>query len=375
MIVMKGKFNVAKIMIDEIDESTRTQIQTFLNHPAFADTNIAIMPDCHAGKGAVVGFTMKLNDYIIPNIVGVDIGCGMLSARFDVASVDLQAFDRFIKQNIPAGFNIHKDTDIPISQFSRSLANYCETIGMDLGKAIHSIGTLGGGNHFIELGTDNAGKYRVTIHSGSRNFGLRIANYFQAIAKANLQKYFLGDTYKDLEFLLMDSDEGRAYLEAVRFASEYASANRKAMLDIISKFFPIGPQDIIESVHNFIGGDNIVRKGATPAAYGQMVLIPFNMKDGIAICRGKGSPAYNYSAPHGAGRILSRTQAKAQLNTQSFQKEMKDAGVYTTTANDSTLDEAPSAYKDKDIILQNIKDTVEVVDFIKPIYNFKAGGD
>jgi len=373
MITMRGKYNSANVMIDEIDDATKEQIQGFLNHPAFANTYIAIMPDCHAGKGAVVGFTMKLNDYIIPNIVGVDIGCGMLSARFDVSSIDLASFDRFIKQNIPAGFNIHKNQIELSNLFEVGIHSLTEKIGMDFEKALRSVGTLGGGNHFIELGTDNSGKYRVTIHSGSRNFGLRVANYFQAIAKENLQKYFLGDTYKDLEFLLMDSDEGRAYLNAVRFASEYASKNRRVMMEIISRFFGVEALDIIESVHNFIGEDNIIRKGATPARDGEKVLIPFNMKDGIAVCVGKGSQKYNYSAPHGAGRILSRKKAKAQLNVESFQKEMKDAGIYTTTANASTLDEAPSAYKDKDIILANISETVDVVDFIKPIYNFKAG--
>lgn len=374
MITMQGKFNTANIMIDEIDESTRSQIQGFLNHPAFANSYIAIMPDCHAGKGAVVGFTMKLNDYIIPNIVGVDIGCGMLSARFPVESFDLAAFDRFIKEKIPAGFNIRKVAEFIPEAFAERLKGYCELLGMEYKKAACSIGSLGGGNHFIEAGRDSRGMVRITIHSGSRNFGLRIANYFQEIAKANLKKYFLSDTYKDLEFLLIDSKEGRAYLEAVRFASEYASMSRRIMMCEIEKFFGVKPEDVIESVHNFIGEDGIIRKGATPARAGEMVLIPFNMKDGIAICRGKGCAKYNYSAPHGAGRILSRTKAKAQLDVKSFVKEMSDAGVFTTTANADTLDEAPSAYKDKDIILRNIAEAVDVVEFIKPIYNFKAGG-
>jgi len=203
---------------------------------------------------------------------------------------------------------------------------------------------------------------------------LRIANHFQELAKKNLKKYFLQDTYKDTEFLLTNEPDGQTYLKAVRYGAEYAELNRRTMLNIISRFFNSEPQDVIESVHNFIGRDNIIRKGATPANKDQMVIIPLNMKDGIAICRGKGSQKYNFSAPHGAGRILSRTKAKAQLNVESFKKEMSDAGVYTTTATKDTLDEAPGAYKDKDIILQNIAETVDVIEMIKPIYNFKAGG-
>ena len=375
---------MANVMIDEIDEATKKQIQGFLNNPAFANTYISIMPDCHAGKGAVVGFTMKLNDYIIPNIVGVDIGCGMLSGRFDPKYVDLEAFDRFIKQNIPAGFNIHKkplwneryeEENTTGHDFAQNISEYCSSIGMDHNKILCSLGTLGGGNHFIELGTVVGGGYRVTIHSGSRNFGMRIANYFQDKAKAGMKKYFMEDSFKDLEFLPLDSKDGQDYLRAVKFASYYASLNRRLMLEKISEFFGATPSDVIESVHNFIGDDGIIRKGATPAHKDEMVIIPFNMRDGIALCRGKGSDKYNQSAPHGAGRILSRTKAKAQLDVATFQKQMADANVYTTTANKDTLDESPDAYKDKDVILKNIAETVDVVDFIVPVYNFKAGGD
>ncbi len=379
MITMQGKYNSANIMIDDIDETTKNQIQGFLNHPALGSTYIAIMPDCHAGKGAVVGFTMKMNDYIIPNLLGVDLGCGMLSARFDTESIDLERFDEFIKQNIPSGFNIHRTTIFKDDEFYtyylRHIIEWCNRINIDNDKVFRSIGTLGGGNHFIECGLDSNSKIRVTIHSGSRNFGLRIANYYQDTAKKNLKKYFIQDTYKDLEFLLTNEPDGQEYIKAARFGAEYASLNRLTMLRIISRFFNSTPLDVIESVHNFLDRDGIIRKGATPANKDQMVIIPFNMKDGLAICRGKGSQKYNFSAPHGAGRILSRTKAKAQLNVAAFKKEMVDAGIYTTTATKDTLDEAPGAYKDKDIILQNITETVDIVEMIKPIYNFKAGGD
>jgi tRNA-splicing ligase RtcB len=372
LLTLNGQYNSANVMIDEIDDTTREQVQTLLDHPAFADTYIAIMPDCHAGKGAVIGFTMNLNEYIIPNIVGVDLGCGVLAARFEVQEVDLVAFDLFIKKNIPAGFTIHKKAKV---EADPALRYWTNVIGMDYGKALRSIGTLGGGNHFIEVGKDSKGKIWVTIHSGSRNFGLRIANYFQRKARKNLERNSPGKQYRDLEFLLVDSEDGQDYLNAARFAQSYAAFNRATMLKEIAGFFGTDPVEIIESVHNFIGDDNIIRKGATPARKGERVIIPFNMRDGLAFCTGKGSAKYNYSAPHGAGRILSRTKAKQMLSVDDFTKGIKKAGVFTTTATKETLDEAPDAYKDKELIIENITETVEINDFVKPIYNFKAHGD
>lgn len=372
MIILKGQYNSAQIMIDEIDDTTRQQIQRMLDHPAFAKTYIAIMPDCHAGKGAVIGFTMKLNEYIIPNIVGVDIGCGVLAARFTVDDLDLPAFDKFIKKNIPAGFSIHLKAKVGDDP---TLRHWTKVIGMDYGKALRSIGTLGGGNHFIEVGKDSRGNTWVTIHTGSRNFGLRVANHFQRKARQTMAKYATGKQEKDLEFLLVDSQDGQDYLNAARFAQSYAALNRRTILAEIARFFGHEPVETIESVHNFIGDDDIIRKGATPARQGERVIIPFNMRDGLALCTGKGSAKYNFSAPHGAGRILSRTKAKQVLSVDDFAQGMKKAGIYTTTANRETLDEAPDAYKDKELIIQNISETVEINDFVKPIYNFKAVGD
>jgi len=371
MITMRGKYNTANVMIDEIDATTKDQIQGFLNHPAFGNTYIAIMPDCHAGKGAVVGFTMKLNNYIIPNIVGVDIGCGMLAANFGNVSVDAEALDAFVKANVPAGFNLHNN---PVCEPSDEVKSLAARIGADVDKVARAVGTLGGGNHFIEAGRDSCGNVWVTIHSGSRNLGLRVANYHQGIAKDELAKYFIRDTCKDLEFLLVNSDAGADYLEDVSIAQNYASLNRQQMMRAISGF--IGkPVSKIESVHNFIGEDGIIRKGATSARYGERVLIPFNMRDGIAICTGLGSSKYNCSAPHGAGRIMSRTQAKKTIDPSHFADDMRAAGVYTTTANASTIDEAPEVYKPMDSILENINETVTVDDMIRPFYSFKAGGD
>ncbi len=378
MITKKGKYNTANIMIDSIDDATDKQIQDFLNHPAFANSYIAIMPDTHAGKGAVIGFTMKMNDYLIPNVIGVDIGCGMLSAKFDLSNIDLKKFDLFIKENIPSGFHIHTDNRHFNQTLSRDLVDIydvCHKIGIDENKVIKSIGTLGGGNHFIEAGIDSKGFIWVTIHSGSRNFGLRVANYHQNKAKEILKQYFSPYVGTGLEFLVVGTPEYNDYLSDLKIAQQYAALNRWYILREIINFFGNEPIKQISSVHNFIDEDNIIRKGATPAHEGEDVIIPFNMRDGIAICKGKGNPKYNYSAPHGAGRILSRVKAKEQLSVENFKKQMSDAGVYTSTATAETLDEAPDAYKDMNVILENIKETVDVVEMVKPIYNFKAGSD
>ena len=368
MMTIKGEFNFANVMIDVLDDSTRSQIQNFVNNPSFKGTYIAIMPDCHAGAGSCIGFTMAMNDRIIPDVVGVDIGCGMLSRKFDVDNINLEAFDAFIKENIPSGFAINDK----VWKGTPFFAETVKKIGMDEGRAFRSIGTLGGGNHFIEAGFGSDGKIWVTIHTGSRNFGLQIAKYHGEKAKKLCSIY--GSDCRGIPFLVVDTKEGKDYISDQLVGVEYAKQNRIEIMKKIEKF--IGdPIDSIESIHNFISSDGMIRKGATPAHEGERVIIPFNMRDGLALCVGKGNKKYNCSAPHGAGRILSRSKAKEQLDVDLFKEEMKQAGVYTTTADSSTLDESPDAYKDKNIILDNIKDTVIVVEMVKPIYNFKAGGE
>ena len=379
MFTIQGKYNVASIMIDSIDETTYAQVLSFLNHPAFAENHIAIMPDCHAGKGAVIGFTMPITDYVIPNVIGVDIGCGMLTWQLNVKASDisLKDLDTYIHERIPSGFSVRSKA-LPISSLTHHvIETTCSSIGIDSDRAFKSIGTLGGGNHFIEVGEYQDNLY-ITIHSGSRNFGKCIADFYQKKAVEDSKSYFVdmvGAGQKGLEALHVNSINGIAYLKATAIAQEYARLNRAFMMRDIVDYLNCQVVDTVESVHNFISADNIIRKGATSAQLGQRVIIPFNMRDGIALCVGKGNSDYNCSAPHGAGRILSRSKAKEQLSVDTFKNQMVTAGVYTTTAGKSTLDEAPDAYKDMNVILDNIKDTVEVQALIKPIYNFKAGGD
>lgn len=359
MITMQGRFNVAKVMIDNIDETTREQIQSFVDHPNMAEGQIVVMPDCHAGKGAVVGFTMPIGSIVIPNIIGVDIGCGMLmNVVKDFEDFDLQQLDEFIKAKIPAGFSSNETLE-DHGYLSTEVRESCARLGLDADKALRAVGSLGGGNHFIEAGKNLKGEICLTIHSGSRNFGKCVADFYQKKAgKA------------DLDGLSMETDDASDYLHDMAVAQRFASRSRKVMMKRITDFFEMDILEEIESIHNFIGEDDMIRKGATSAKLGEKLIIPFNMRDGLALCVGKGNPEWNYSAPHGAGRILSRTQAKKQLSVDEFKGQM--SGVYTTTANVDTLDEAPGAYKDMDVILSNIRDTVDVIDMIRPIYNFKA---
>jgi tRNA-splicing ligase RtcB len=359
MITINGKYNHANVMIDAIDETTREQIQSFADHPNMAEGNIVVMPDCHAGKGAVVGFTMPLSSIVIPNIIGVDIGCGMLmNVVEDFEDFNLEQLDEFIKAHIPAGFNsnqVLEDHGYLITEVTET----CNRLGLDAEKALKAVGSLGGGNHFIEAGTDSQGKICLTIHSGSRNFGKCVADYYQKLAGPN-----------DLDGLSMDDGNAHDYLHDMAVAQRFASRSRKVMMKRITDFFDMTILEEIESVHNFIGEDDMIRKGATSAKLGEKLIVPFNMRDGLALCVGKGNPYWNYSAPHGAGRILSRSQAKKRLSVDKFHDQM--TGIYTTTANIDTLDESPDAYKDMNTILGAIGDTVDVIDMIKPIYNLKA---
>lgn len=373
MQIIEGTYNKASVMIDSIDSKTEKQIKTFLNHKAFEGTNIAIMPDCHAGKGAVIGFTMNIDKYIIPNIVGVDIGCGILSARLNIKNPDLAELDNFIKKNIPHGKGVHRNIKIDNKEFEEEIIEESKKVHMDEDRALKSIGTLGGGNHFIELGKDSQGRLWLTVHSGSRNLGLQIAVFHQKKAHQLLdEQKLLTPEDKNLEYLFTESDQGKAYLRATYFAQKYAKENRKKMIELISQFLHAEIEETIESVHNFIGEDGIIRKGATSAGLNERLIIPFNMRDGFAFCVGKGNNDYNQSAPHGAGRIMSRSKAFNELSLKDFQREMKSAGIFTTTATKNTLDEAPAAYKNKNLILKHIKPTADVKDFVKPIYNFKA---
>lgn len=394
MIELKGKYNTAIVFTDNVEETAVGQIIELCNQEFVKDLNIKIMPDTHAGAGCTIGTTMTIKDKIVPNLVGVDIGCGMHVAIIDKhkSDVDFQKLDNVIRRYVPSGHAIRS------SEHSLSkLVNYSAIKApINLNRAKLSVGTLGGGNHFIELNEDESGFVYIVIHSGSRNLGKQIAEHYQAVAfneitnqKDERQKIIDELKSKGQQHLIQKALQGvkpvkikkeLAYLEGQSFddymsdmaiAQEYADLNRKAMMQEIVINMGWNIIDNFTSVHNYIDMKcMIMRKGAISARDGERVIIPLNMRDGSIIGYGKGNPDWNYSGPHGAGRVMSRSKAKQKLNLEDFESTMKN--VWTSSVNESTLDEAPMVYKPMNEILENIEDTVEVTQVIRPLYNFKA---
>lgn len=359
------------------------------------------MPDVHAGAGCTIGTTMTINDKIVPNLVGVDIGCGMETILLEEKSVDLEKFDKFIYDNIPSGMNIRKhphkySLDVEIDEL-KCLDN------INLNRALKSIGTLGGGNHFIEIDRDDSGNLYIVIHSGSRHLGKEVAEYYQEEAYKQLNhcsKKMLEKVINDLKTsgrqteiqntidkmkkqVLTDIQKSLAYVSGYLFddyihdmkiVQKYAVLNRKAMAYELINGLGLTVKEEFTTIHNYIDTESmILRKGAVSAKKGEKLLIPINMRDGSLICIGKGNEDWNCSAPHGAGRLFSRNQAKKNFTVDEFKTSMD--GIYTTSINENTLDECPMAYKTMDDIVNNISPTADIVKIIKPIYNFKAGED
>lgn len=392
-----------KIYTDIIEQEALDQINTLLEQPAFQNCKVRIMPDVHSGKGCVIGFTADLGDKVIPNIVGVDIGCGMLTVKLDADAIDFDRLDAVIREFVPNGRDIHAEqqTDFP------GLQNlYCFSHLKDTNRILCSIGTLGSGNHFIEVDRGQDGALYLVIHTGSRNLGKQVAEYYQDLAyrltayneaehdaerKALIAEYKklgrvreLPDALKKLKadavekaasvdrnLCYLEGEEREHYLHDMKICQEYAKLNRKIIADTILEKMGISEVSRFETVHNYINHDsNIVRKGAISAQKDELLLIPISMKDGCILGRGKGNSDWNCSAPHGSGRLMSRSEAKKKLNVADFAKEM--AGIYTTCVSEETLDEAPMAYKSLESIVDNIADTVDIIEILKPVYNFKA---
>ena len=366
MIELQGKYNTAKVFTDNAEPSAIQQIEHLLDQEFIAGSKIRIMPDVHAGMGCTIGTTMTITDKVVPNLVGVDIGCGMETALIKGKRVDLVQLDKAIHQYIPAGFNIRKEAhhygdgiDLTALRCARHV---------DIERALLSIGTLGGGNHFIELGSDDEGQLYLIVHSGSRNLGKQVCDWYQKLAADTLGRKGKG---MDRVLAYLEGDNLDDYLHDMAIIQEYADLNRKAIVRELEKRVKLKVADQFSTIHNYIDlGTKILRKGAVSAQKGERLLVPMNMRDGSLICIGKGNEDWNYSAPHGAGRIMSRTEAKASITLSQFQKAMK--GIYSSTINQSTLDEAPFAYQSMEVIISNIGDTAEIVKTIKPLYNFKA---
>ena len=375
---IQGAATAIDVYADSVEETALQQLHHIASCPAFNDSKIVIMPDVHAGKGAVIGFTATISDKVSPNVVGVDIGCGVLGCNIGTQRPDFAKLDRFIRDKIPSGHNVHTKCGYGNTIFEDDMAICTREVARDMNKFDSvdyydkSIGTLGGGNHFIEVGySSKTGDYWVIIHSGSRKFGNDIGNYYWKLAKEQ-GNYSQGN--KSLAWLVgKDREE---YLHAAKIAQRYAQINRRAMAETLLHYLGYDARYVerYESVHNYIDfttkNSLIVRKGAISAMRGERVIIPLNMAEGCIIGVGKGNADWNLSAPHGAGRTMSRSGAKKTLRIEDFEESMKD--VWSSCVCAKTLDEAPQAYKPSKGILDALPQTVEITDILKSVYNFKS---
>lgn len=366
MIEVRGEYGRAIVYTDSLEKSAEGQIKAFCNQPFSADSKIRIMPDVHAGKGCTIGTTMTITDKVVPNIVGVDIGCGMLVVKLKEKRIDLPKLDSFIKENIPHGRDVRQR---PHRSHGRlDLYNLKCVKKLNLRRAAESLGTLGGGNHFIEIDSDGEDLYLV-IHTGSRNLGLKVAEYYQKIAYKECGGKEQTEIPYELAYLTGENLEN--YLYDMDFMQRFADLNRTIIKEVILDGMHLKEVDSFTTIHNYINmEDMILRKGAVSAKKGERLIIPMNMRDGSLICTGLGNCDWNKSAPHGAGRIMSRKEAMDSFTLSAYKEAMK--GIYTTSVNRETLDEAPFVYKPMEEIIGNISDTVTIDKIIKPIYNFKA---
>ena len=398
MIEIKGKYNTAICYTSILEDVAKEQIQVVCDQIEFADCKLRIMPDVHAGKGCTIGTTMTITDKVVPGMVGVDIGCGMETVRIAEKEIDFAKLDEVIRKYIPSGFEVREEAHPLLEEVN--LKELCCLEEVNLHRANLSIGTLGGGNHFIEVDKSDNGDLYLVVHSGSRHLGCEVADYYQdegyrslcgnakhqiteeieklknegrfqeiqsAIEKLKLQSHI--NLPKDLAYV--EGNLFEDYMYDMKIVQHFAKLNRQAMTNVILEKMGLTEVERFTTVHNYIDTDEmILRKGAVSAKEGEKILIPINMKDGSLICVGKGNPDWNYSAPHGAGRLMSRAAAFRQLDMEQYKAEM--SGVFSTCVVKDTLDESPMAYKSIDEIMMQIIPTAEVVEQIKPLYSFKA---
>lgn len=401
MIELQGKYNTAKIFTDVVDEASIAQVIELCNQEFAAGSRIRMMPDIHAGAGCTVGTTMTVSDRIVPNLVGVDIGCGMYTLKLKEKNIELQKLDKVIREKIPSGFGVRSKP--------HALAGEAELSSLRCIKAVNparaelSIGSLGGGNHFIEVDKDESGALYLVIHSGSRHLGVEVAGYYQKrgydrlnrcdeaamrrlaeeLKAAGKQKQIEAELTKwkstkrtavPKHLAYVEGEDFENYLHDMEIVQAFAELNRRAIAAQIVKSLKLHVVDDFTTVHNYIDvKSRILRKGSVSAQKGERLLIPINMRDGSLLCIGKGNEDWNCSAPHGAGRLMSRAQAKQSFTVSEFKKQM--AGIYTTSVGADTLDECPMTYKSMEDIAGNISPTVEIISVMKPIYNFKAGAE
>ncbi len=398
MIKIEGKCNSALCFAATLDESTASQIKAVCDQSEFADSKIRIMPDVHSGKGCTIGTTMTISDKVVPGMVGVDIGCGMETVKLNETEIDFSRLDAVIREFIPCGFEVRQKTHPLSREIDLKELRCIDEVNLD--RAVHSIGTLGGGNHFIEVDKSESGELYLVVHSGSRHLGCEVAEYYQdegfrtlcgnakhmidsAIERLKAEGRFQEihntikalkaqnhiDLPKDLAYVKGGLFED--YIHDMKIIQQFAVLNRKAMVEVILHEMGLTDAEHFTTIHNYIDTDEmILRKGAVSAKASEKLLIPINMRDGSLICVGKGNPDWNFSAPHGAGRLMSRAAAFRQLSMDQYQSEM--SGVFSTCVIEKTLDESPMAYKSIDEIMTQITPTADIIEQIRPVYNFKA---
>ena len=405
-MVIKGKYNKAWVYASVIEGEAVAQVQAMCDSEVFEGQKIRIMPDAHAGSGCTIGTTMTVKDKVVPNMVGVDIGCGMEVVELAEKEIDFAKLDAFIRENIPSGM-AHRETRHPYTEQICLEDLLCASrVKLDAGYL--ALGSLGGGNHFIEVDKDDEGNLYLVVHSGSRHLGLEVAGYYQDAAKkyhanGGISRKDLIETLKaqgreqEIEEALRKGQETFAavselrgadafkmqylegelfewYIHDMKIMQHFASLNRKAMTDLILSGLGLTEKSRFTTIHNYIDMEHmILRKGAVSAQKGERLLIPINMRDGSLICIGKGNEAWNCSAPHGAGRLMSRTKARSTLSMEEFRTQME--GIFSTSVTADTIDESPMAYKKMEDIVENIKPTVKIEKRIVPVYNFKASDD
>lgn len=398
MIEINGLYNTAHCFTPKLETGAAVQIRQVCDMEAFSDCRIRIMPDVHAGMGCTIGTTMTITDKIVPGMVGVDIGCGMETVRLPVKELDMEHLDEIIRKNVPCGRDIRKKPHKYAEEIDLTALRCADRV--NLTRAEKSIGTLGGGNHFIEVDRGEHGELYLVVHSGSRHLGNEVARLYQEEGRRAL---WGGAAYQIQEIIASLKAEGRFqeiaptvealkkehkisvpqslawvegklfddYIHDMRIVQRFAALNRKAIVDVIMIGLRLSPVEQFTTIHNYIDTEHmILRKGAVSAQKGEKLLIPINMRDGSLICVGKGNEAWNCSAPHGAGRLMSRKDAFEKLSLEEYRQEME--GIYTTCVGKDTLDEAPMAYKAMDEIISQIGPTVDILERIRPVYNFKA---
>ncbi|MCR5120758.1 MAG: RtcB family protein [Lachnospiraceae bacterium] len=378
MITIYGKYTNALVYTVKneeyaLEEHARAQIQMICNHPSAEGSRIRVMPDVHPGKVATVGLTMTVGESILPSLVGVDIGCGMTLAKVKAKGLEFQKLDTVIREEVPVGPQIRKNAHKYADRIDLERLRCYKHI--NAGKAMRSIGTLGGGNHFIELDRDEEGNVYLIVHSGSRHLGMEVAEYYLRIGQKEMQMKKEGG-YASYEMTCISGGLMEAYLHDLEVMQEFARINREAIVDSIVCGMKWKTEDAFTCIHNYVDFSNtdapILRKGSISAKEGERVIIPINMKDGVILGTGRGNEEWNCSAPHGAGRICKRTEVDNRHTVSEFKKIMK--GIYSSCINEGTLDEAPFAYRTLEDIADVIGETVTIDKIIRPVYNYKAGG-